>query len=68
MEDAPEGFTAAVLALLHDRALREKRCAAALALAARHFSPDACYGPLLRFAAEHRPAAPPSTPDPAALP
>ena len=51
VDDAP-GFAAATLALLDDRTLREARCAAALAVAARHFSPQACYGALLRFADE----------------
>ena len=50
-DDAP-GFAAATVGLLRNRAAREAHCTAALAVAARHFSPQACYGALLRFADE----------------
>ncbi len=47
--DAAPDFAAAVLQLLHERPRRDALCARALEVARRHFSPAACYGPLLDF-------------------
>ena len=47
--DEPERFTAAVVELLRDTALREQRATAALALARRHFSASACHAELVAF-------------------
>jgi succinoglycan biosynthesis protein ExoO len=56
--DEPERFAAAVIELLSDAELRERRATAALALARRHFSSAACHAELVAFVTEGSQAAP----------
>jgi glycosyltransferase involved in cell wall biosynthesis len=55
---AAEDFAVSVIDLLTDDALRARKAEAALALALRHFSAEACYGDLVRYLNAPRPASP----------
>lgn len=55
MEDEPDRFAAAVVALMDNRAKRQAQGRAALQAASQHFSDAACYVELRRWLATRRP-------------